>query len=92
MTLLIATHVMEDVAALADRVVILDAGRVAAQGTPRQLFAQPDLMVAHSLEVPEIAALMQRLSEGRWEIPRAVFTVKEALRMLEPCMRLESDG
>jgi energy-coupling factor transport system ATP-binding protein len=92
MTLLIATHAMEDVAALADRMVILDAGRVAAQGPPRRLFAQPDLMAAHSLAVPEITALMHRLSEGRREMPGAILTVEEALQVLALCMRSKPDA
>jgi energy-coupling factor transport system ATP-binding protein len=77
-TLLVATHAMEDVAELADRMVILDAGRIVARGTPRRLFAQPALLAAHRLAVPEIAALMHRLG-GDEGPPEAILTVAEAL-------------
>jgi cobalt/nickel transport system ATP-binding protein len=51
-TRLIATHDLEAVLELCQRVILLDQGQVLAQGPPDQLFADAALMEAHGLEVP----------------------------------------
>lgn len=79
MTLLVATHAMEDVAAVADRAFILNQGRTVAQGTPRQLFGDSGLMAAHGLDVPEITALMHRLRTAGAAVPTDLLTVQEAV-------------
>lgn len=53
-TLVIASHDMDEAALLADRVVLLDRGRVAAQGTPNEIFSQTDLLRSLGLALPFI--------------------------------------
>lgn len=50
--LLVATHDLEFVLALCDRAVLLDAGRVVADGPAREILSDPHLMDSHGLEVP----------------------------------------
>lgn len=59
LTVLFVTHNMQE-AALADRAVVLNSGRVVFDGPPRALFAHPDL-AAWGLELPPVAALAERL-------------------------------
>ena len=59
--ILMLTHSMEDVAELADRVVVLDAGRVALEGTPSEVFAQGGKLHKFGLGVPAPLALAQAL-------------------------------
>lgn len=51
MTIIMITHVMEE-AAQADRVVVFDAGRVALQGTPQEVFSQAEALAKLNLELP----------------------------------------
>ncbi|MFS8905870.1 energy-coupling factor ABC transporter ATP-binding protein [Synechococcus sp. O70.2] len=51
-TFLLASHDLELILEVCDWVILLDQGRVWAQGSPRQLLSQADLLEAHSLEVP----------------------------------------
>jgi energy-coupling factor transporter ATPase len=81
-TLVMATHSMEDVAFLADRALILNGGRIVAQGTPRQLFRDPALLAAHGLDVPQVTALMHRLRSMGLSVAGDVLTVQEALVVL----------
>ena len=83
LTLILATHAMEDVAQLADRALVLDAGRVVTQGSPRQLFAAPDRMAAYGLDVPAVTALMHRLRARGTAVPADVLTVAEAVTLLD---------
>src|SRR5512142_1349346 len=59
-TIVAITHLMHE-AALADRVIVLEEGQIAIQGTPRQVFAQAERLHALQLDVPEITQLAQRL-------------------------------
>ena len=78
MTLVVATHAMEDVLALADRVVALQAGRIAADGSPRLLFGAPDLWHGLGLRLPEIVGLMHRLRAAGAGVATDGMTVEEA--------------
>jgi energy-coupling factor transporter ATP-binding protein EcfA2 len=59
-TVLLITHDME-VAAAAERVVVLERGRVIGDGAPADIFAHPELLAQASLEPPPVAALAQRM-------------------------------
>ncbi|MEN9223257.1 MAG: ABC transporter ATP-binding protein [Thermostichus sp. BF3_bins_97] len=51
-TLLLASHDLELILEVCNRVILLDQGRIWAQGSPAQVMSQTDLMEAHGLEVP----------------------------------------
>jgi energy-coupling factor transporter ATPase len=78
-TLVIATHSMEDVLALANRVLVLQAGRIAADDSPRHLFGRPGLWDGLGLRLPEIVALMHRLRAAGADVPTDALTVEEAV-------------
>jgi energy-coupling factor transport system ATP-binding protein len=82
-TLVVASHHMDDIAALCDRVVALDGGRVVAAGTTREIFAQPDMLKAHGLSVPPLAAIAQELRAVGWPIPPGIMTVEEIAEALQ---------
>ena len=60
MTVVLITHYMEE-AVLADRVVVMDAGKILTQGTPEDVFSQAELLKKHSLDVPQATELAYRL-------------------------------
>lgn len=62
LTIVLITHFMEE-AALADRIVVLDGGRVALAGTPDEVLAQPELLERLSLEAPFAVRLSRALQE-----------------------------
>lgn len=75
-TIILITHDMME-AAMADRIVILNDGRVYADGTPQEIFSQVDRMRAIKLDVPETTAFMYELSSLGLTLPRGVFNVRE---------------
>lgn len=75
-TIIAVTHFMQE-AALADRVIVLDDGQIALEGTPREVFAQPDRLRELQMDVPEITELAQRLHARYYFFPRDVLTVTE---------------
>ena len=76
MTVVMITHFMEE-AALADRVIVLDEGKVARVGTPEEVLVDVDALSALNLEVPFAAELSQALR--RAGVPVAAAVTEEAL-------------
>ena len=62
-TILMISHAMEDVAELAGRMVVLGEGRIAHEGTPREVFAHASELCELGLGVPAARALARRLRE-----------------------------
>jgi energy-coupling factor transport system ATP-binding protein len=63
-TIIVATHNSEDVARVASRVVILDQGRIVADGSPRDVFRDIDLLDHVGINVPEVVRIQAGLSLG----------------------------
>ena len=76
MTVVLITHYMEE-AALADRVVVMDEGKVALDGTPREVFAQGERLIDLGLDVPQPTALCTALRANGVEIPADLLTPEE---------------
>ena len=76
MTVVLITHYMEE-AALADRVVVMDEGRVVLDGTPRQVFVQGERLTALGLDVPQPTALCTALRQRGVAIADGLLTPEE---------------
>ena len=86
-TIVWITHFMDE-AAQADRVVVMDDGRIALEGTPREVFVKVDKVRALGLDVPEMMQLSAELrAAGLSEISNSTMTVEE---MAEELCRLKS--
>ena len=70
------THFMEE-AAQAGRLVVMDKGKIAMEGTPRQVFSQVDKVQALGLEVPEMMKLAAELRAAGVNLPEGIMTVDE---------------
>lgn len=73
------THFMEE-AAQADRVVVVNQGRIARQGTPREVFRQVDEMRELHLDVPHMTALAADLRKAGMPLPQDILTVDEMVK------------
>ena len=76
MTVVLITHYMEE-AALADRVVVMDEGKVVLDGTPREVFAQGERLTDLGLDVPQPTALCTALRAAGVEISANLLTPEE---------------
>ncbi len=86
-TIVWITHFMDE-AAQADRVVVMDDGKIALEGTPREVFVKVDKVRALGLDVPEMMQLSAELrAAGLSEISNSTMTVEE---MAEELCRLKS--
>lgn len=78
LTVILVSHNMEDVARYASRVIVMHQGRVALDGTPREIFSRIEDLHRIGLGVPLVGALMHRLRELGFPVKEDVLTVEEA--------------
>jgi energy-coupling factor transport system ATP-binding protein len=81
-TVLHITHNMNE-AALADRIVVIDEGKVYLEGTPREVFSNVELMVSLGLEVPGVTELCHLLRKEGIEIPADLLYSPECAEVVE---------
>lgn len=81
-TILLITHYMEEVVE-ADRVLVMDQGKVLMQGTPREVFARVDELKEHFLDVPQVTMLAHELKKSGLTLPEGVLTIEELADALE---------
>lgn len=78
LTLVLVSHDMEEVARLSDRLYVLQDGLVAAEGLPRELFADAARLAALGLRPPEPVQVVQRLRGLGMDVRPDALTVEEA--------------
>lgn len=81
MTVVLITHYMEEAAA-ADRVVVLDAGKVALDGTPKQVFGDAEKIRKLGLDVPQVTDLCCRLRDAGIDIAADITGTDECVETL----------
>lgn len=82
MTVVLITHYMEE-AVLADRVVVMDAGKILIQGTPEDVFSQVELLKKHRLDVPQATELAYRLKGCGVKLDKLPLNAEQCVKMLE---------
>ena len=88
-TIIMVSHSMDDMARLASRLIVMSRGKLVADGTPREIFAQDEMMTSIGLGVPEAAALASRLRARGLNIPEGIYRQDE----LKDCLlRLWKEG
>ncbi len=75
-TVVLITHHMNE-AENADRVIVMDHGKVAMDGTPKQVFARADELKALGLTVPDTVALLRELRANGLDVPVDALTAEE---------------
>ncbi len=75
------THYMEE-AALADRVLVMEEGKVAFFGTPKEVFSREEELRRLHLDVPQTAELFELLTDLGLPLPKGVITAEECARIL----------
>lgn len=75
-TIILITHYMEEVVN-ADKVFVMDKGKVVMQGTPREIFSQVGKLKEYRLDVPQVTLLADLLRQSGLPVPIGVLTREE---------------
>lgn len=82
-TVLLITHYMEEVIH-ADRVIVMDDGRIVMDGTPREIFSRVEELKRYRLDVPQVTELAYELKKAGLPVPDGILTRKEFIEVLLP--------
>lgn len=87
MTIVLVTHSMEDIAEHASRIIVVDRGAIAMDGSPAEVFSRKDDLEKMGLSIPQITGLMTALKERGLPVRGQVLTVEDAFGQLAGYLR-----
>ena len=85
-TVLLITHYMEEVID-ADRVIVMDDGKLVMDGTPREIFSRVKELKEYRLDVPQVTELAYELKQAGLDLPDGILTMDELMDRLLPMFR-----
>ena len=85
-TVLLITHYMDEVIH-ADKVIVMDAGKVVMQGTPREVFSNVEKLKKHRLDVPQVTELAWELKKAGMPLPDGILTIEEFTKEMKKIFR-----
>ncbi|MBR6389792.1 MAG: energy-coupling factor transporter ATPase [Lachnospiraceae bacterium] len=84
-TIILITHYMEETI-YADRIFVMDKGRIAMEGTPKEVFSQVEKLEELRLGVPQATLVAHRLKKAGLPIPDGILTRQELREALKACL------
>lgn len=85
-TVVLITHYMEEVIH-ADKVIVMDQGKIKMQGTPREIFSRVEELKSLRLDVPQVTLLAHGLRKKGLDLPEGILTIPELTQALEKAGR-----
>ena len=82
MTIVLVSHSMEDVGKLAEKIVVMNKGKIALMGKPSEIFKEVETLESIGLAVPQVTYLMKALREKGFNVSDEVFTVEQGRKEL----------
>ena len=80
MTIVLVSHSMEDVGKLAERIVVMNKGKIALMGKPSEVFREVEVLENIGLAVPQVTYLMRALRENGFNVSDEIFTVEQGYK------------
>ena len=81
-TVILITHYMDEVVH-ADKVYVMDDGKIVLSGTPREVFSQVEYLKQLRLDVPQVTELAYELRQSGVDVPEGILTIEELVQSLE---------
>ena len=81
-TILLVSHSMDEIAQNVDRILVLKGAHILMSGTPAEVFARGDELLAAGLDVPQVTRVAMALKQRGLDIDPAVYTVEALEKQL----------
>ncbi len=88
-TVLLVSHSMEDIARVADKIIVMNNSHLVMYDTTRNVFARGAELEKIGLKIPQITSIMQSLSNKGFDVPDGVLTVDEAFEFITSVLKKE---
>lgn len=79
----VVSHSMEDIASLADKVIVMNNSRIEMQGTVDEVYSRGEELRSIGLNIPEITEIFLRLRARGFDVPANVYTVEQGAAILK---------
>ena len=89
-TIVMVSHSMDDVASLAERVIVMNHGEIVMGGVPRDVFSCGEELRGMGLDVPAAVQLASKLRERGYAIPQGLYRIEEIKAEIEKIVRKEA--
>lgn len=76
------SHNMNDIAQMCDRILVMNRGRLEMEGTPEQIFGQPEQLRSIGLALPDVTQLLLDLRDRGFEVPEGMFNIEDAEKVI----------
>ena len=83
-TVVLITHYMEEIIH-ADKVFVMDKGKIAMQGTPKEIFSHVEQLQELRLDVPQVTLLTHELQKNGIDLPDGILTIEEFVESISNC-------
>ena len=90
-TILLITHYMEEVIH-ADRVIVMDDGKLVMDGTPREIFSKVEELKSYRLDVPQVTELAYELRKAGMDLPEGILSQEEFMEYILPIFARKFPG
>jgi energy-coupling factor transport system ATP-binding protein len=87
MTIILVSHSMEDVAKVADRILVMHKGKCILDGPPSKIFNEIDTLESVGLAVPQVTYLMRSLNEKGFPVSKEAYTIDQAKKEILKVLR-----
>lgn len=81
MTVILITHYMDE-AVCADRVIVMNKGKVMMDATPKEVFSHTEELKSYGLDVPQVTELTHKLIELGFDMPNDIIDIEECAKAL----------
>ena len=88
-TVILVSHSMEDIARVADRILVMNKGNAEILDSAKEVFAQGERLEKMGLRVPQITKITQKLKEKGIALPDGILTVDEAFDSIVSLLKKE---
>ncbi len=88
-TVIIVSHSMEDIARIADRVIVINDGEIAMDGTVDEIYSRSDELRSMGLNVPEITSVFTELKKLGYDVPLNVYSVEDGAQIIKSLLKGE---
>ncbi len=91
-TIIFVSHNMDDVAVVADRVIVMNKGKVEISGTIEEVYSRGEKLASLGLDVPEITTVFLSLKKAGFDLGDTAYTVDGAVKAITDYLKGENDG
>ena len=86
-TIILVSHSMEDMANYAERILVMDQGRIVLDGTPKEVFSHNEELEEMGLAAPQVTYIMKELKKRGFSVGENATTIEEAKDEILKCIK-----